>query len=334
VPTDTISTADIAPTTSEQVRASTTTSSTATSSTSATSPSLPTTPEPTDECAVVSMLAVVDAAIADARLAAGGEWSSDTTGVRFDERTHPAEEMRYRMGFDCSIRAAQRTPSGAERLLLATWTGDRRAFVVQATDAPSEPYAQNVNFQLMTETAYGEWLDDQFVWAGTMQGGESIVIGAVDTSVGLAAKSWQAAVPRFEDLPVTIDEERYAIEALIAAGARNVSVAEPAGEDWKIASIQHITPLGLHLIATVATPDWFDPAAKLFPGETTVERVAGVEVYVTRGEPDAYAVGSVGWSCGEYVWFLDSVWGSVEELLDWAAAIIEAAPCAAAREVG
>lgn len=82
------------------------------------------------------------------------------------------------------------------------------------------------------------------------------------------------------------------------------------------------------LTAMVAPDGMFDPAAALVEGAMTVEGVGGVEVYVTRGSPDVYAVVSVGWKCGGYVWFIDFVWGMVDELVDWAAAMIGSAGCA------
>ena len=281
-----------------------------------------------DDCDATAVLAVVNQRIADARLEPGGAWSDDTSAVAFDARTNTAQEFRARLAFDCIARMAQTTPSGAERLLLATWTGDRAAYVVQATDAPSSPFLNEQRFELFVERPYGEWIVEQFVWAATLEGGESVVIGTVDTSIGLAAKSWLAEIPRFEDLIPTIDAETYGIDALMHAGARNVSVAEPADAGWEIAAIQFVTPLGLHLIATVAPDGLFDPAARLVEGEMSTQRVGGVEVYVTTGSPDSYATASVGWTCGEYVWFIDSVWGTVDELVDWAAAMIESAGCA------
>ena len=273
------------------------------------------------------MLAVMDESIEAARLAPGSGWSEDTDGVAFDDRTQSAEEFGYRMGLDCVVRLAQQTSSGDQRLLLAAWTGDRRAWVVQATDAPSSPYRPDQRVQLFIDQPYGEWLVDQSVWAGSLETGETVIVGVVDTSFGVAAKSWWAEVPRFEDLEVTNDAERYAIDTLVDAGARNVSVAEPANFGSEIAAIQFITPLGLHLIATIAPPEWFDPAAALVEGDMTVEDIGGVDVYVTTAVPDSYAVGSVGWTCGDYVWFIDSTWGTLDELVEWSAQLIESGGC-------
>jgi hypothetical protein len=299
------------------------------STTAAAETTTTTSPDLTDDCDAADVLAAVDQRLIEARLAPGGAWSDDTGGVAFDDRTNTADEFGYRMGLDCAVRMTQATESGAERLLLAAWTGERAAFVVQATDAPSVPFENEQRFQLFVEMPYGEWLEDQFVWAATLEGGESVVIGTVDTPIGVAAKSWLSEMPRFEDLEPTLDTERYAIDTLMQAGARNVSVAEPAGYDWEIAAIQFITPLGLHLIATVAADGLFDPAAALVEGEMTVQSVQGVDVYVTTGAPDSYAVASVGWVCGEYVWFIDSAWGTVDELVDWATVMIESTGCGA-----
>jgi hypothetical protein len=135
-------------------------------------------------------------------------------------------------------------------------------------------------------------------------------------------------VPRFEDLPVTLEVERYGIDVLLEAGARNVSVAEPAGEGSELSSVQMITPLGLHLVPVIGSVGWFDPAAELFSGKQTTETLEVIEVYVTTGAPDAYAVASVGWECNGYVWYFDSLYGTVAELVDWADTVIVAAGCA------
>ena len=198
---------------------------------------------------------------------------------------------------------------------------------MQGTDAPSSPYAPTQRVELYIDQPYGEWLVDQFVWAGQLESGETVIVGTVDTSFGLAAKSWWSEVPRFEDLEVTNAAERYAIDSLVHAGARNVSVAEPADFQSEIAAVQSITPLGLILIATVAPPDWFDPAAAIVEGEMTVERIGGVDVYVTLAVPESYAVGSVGWLCGDFVWFIDAAYGTLDELTAWAGTLIESTGC-------
>ena len=289
-----------------------------------------TTTEPPGEvstCDVETMLAHADRTIELARLAAGGEWSTDTDGVAFDERTNDAEEFRDRLALDCGLRAVQRTDAGAERLLLAAWTGERRAYVVQATDGPATPYAPDQIVELLFEQPRGEWLVNQFVWAGTLSGSETVVVATDDYSWGHTAKAWQA-LPRWENIPATIDTERHAIDVLERAGARNISPAEPVSVGSEIAQIQFVTPLGLHLIALIApTDDWYGPDLELFEGEQEVVEIGGVDVYLTRGAPEAYAVASVSWICDDNVWLIDSVWGTVDELVAWTETLIATQGC-------
>ena len=328
--TETAATAD-APTTAEPAIGTTTPVSPTSESTTTTEPDHPTTTvhraPVTCDAELADMLAVVDESIAAAQLDTNGDWTDDTSGAMFDNRTHNAEEFRYRLGLDCAVRLVQSTVDGAERLVVAAWTGERRAWVVQATDGPATPYRADQRVQLFIDQPLGEWLVDQSLWAGSLATGDTVIVGTVDTSFGLTAKSWWNEVPRFEDLEVTNAAERYAIDALIHAGNRNISVAEPANFGTEIAAVQFVTPLGLHLIATIAPPDWFDPAAPIVEGEIAVERIAGVDVYVTTAVPESYAIGSVGWACDGYVWFIDAAYGSLEELTDWTAQLIESSGC-------
>jgi hypothetical protein len=272
-------------------------------------------------------LSFVDRTIAAARLEPGGPWSLDVDSAGFDARTHSADEFRYRTALDCGVRAVQYTDSGDERFVVGAWTGDRRAVVIQATDAPETPYVESIRFQLFIDQVDGEWIADDEVWAGTRDNGETIIVAAADTSAAVAAKSWWIDVPRFDDIDVTTATQRYGIDVLEAAGARNVSPAEPASVGSEIVALQFATPRGLLLIATVAPVGDFDPAAPYVDGQRSIESIAGVDVTVTTGDPGAYAVGSVGWVCGDHVWFIDSVWGSVVELSDWSAEVIAAADC-------
>jgi hypothetical protein len=310
---------------------------TSTSAPTTTTPPVPTTepPSPTTtihqvpascEDELADMLAVVDQSIADAQLVTGTEWSDATDGAAFDDRTHPAEEFRYRMGLDCMARLTQETADGDERLVLAAWTGERRAWVVQATDSPAVPYRPEQLIQLFIAQPKGEWLEEQSIWAGSLETGDTVIVGTVDTALGVAAKGWWSEAGRFDDIEVTVAAERYAIDALVQAGGRNVSVGEPADFVSEIAAIQFITPLGLHLIATVS-PGWFEPDAPIVEGDMVVEQIDGVDVYVTTAVPASYAVGSVGWTCGDYVWFMDAAYGSVDELTDWAAQLIASSGC-------
>jgi hypothetical protein len=274
-----------------------------------------------------SMMAVVEDSIAAARLDPGGAWSVDTQTSAFDDRTHMADEFAYRTGLDCTERLTQSTPGGDDRLVLAAWTGERRAWVVQASDPPAEAYRAEQRVQLFIDQPLGEWLVNQALWAGSLATGETVIVGVTDAPFGPAAKAWWAEVPRFDDLRVSNDAERYAMDVLVAAGARNVSVAEPASFGSEVGAIQFITPLGLHLVATAAPLDWFDPTAPIVDGDMVVERIGGVDVYVTTASATSYAVGSVGWTCGDFVWFIDSSYGTVNELVDWVRQLIETAGC-------
>ncbi len=326
------STTALAPSTSAPpVTSSSVTTTEPTTTPSSTEPPYPTTtihqvPSTCDD-ELDAMLAVVDDSIGAARLEVTGTWTADTDGVAFDDRTNTAEEFRYRMGLDCMVRLSQVTPGGDERMLLAAWTGGRRAWVVQTTDGPSAPYRSDQRVQLFVGQPTGEWLVYQFVWAGSSETGDTVIVGTVDTAFAVAAKSWWNGLPRFDDLEVTNSAERYAIDALLQAGARNVSVGDPANFQSELAAIQFITPLGLHLIATVAPPEWFDPAAPMVEGEMVVEQIGGIDVYVTTAVAESYAIGSVGWTCGQYVWFIDAVNGTLDELTDWTAQLISSTDC-------
>lgn len=339
-PTVTTTTPSAATTTEGATTTATTTTTTTTSSSTSVAPSTTvvdttstpaTVPYPTttahtvpDDCDVDGMLAVVDDAVVAARLALGGGWALDGVTV-FDERTNDAEEFRDRLALDCRLRAVQRT-DGGDRLLLAAWTGERHAFVIQAADGPASPYVRDQNLQLLYEQPYGEWLEEQEMWAGTLAGGETVVVAVDDASLGAAAKAWQA-LPRWEDIPVTNESERYGIDVLIQAGGRNVSPAEPATIGSSLASIQFVTPLGLAAVAIVAPTGDFDVFAPIVDGERATVDVAGTDVLVTTASPESYAVASVGWECGDHVWFIDSAWGTVDELVAWTGELIAAGGC-------
>ncbi len=284
-------------------------------------------PEPA-ECAeeVDGMLAAVDAVLTAAGFTTG-TWSEDVTDSEFAARTHPSDEFRYRLGLDCGVRAVASTPDGSEVFVVGAWTGPRHGFVVQTSAEPATPYGTAIRFQLFIDQVDGQWLIGDEVWAGTRDNGETVIVATDDTSTGVTAKAWYADVPRFDDLEVTIEAEQVAIDLLERAGARTGSVAEPADFGSELAAVQFITPAGLHAFATVGPTDWFDPAAELFEGERSVETVGGVEVYVTEGAPEAYATGSVGWECGGYVWYVETTWGTVDELVDVARTLIDIADC-------
>ena len=119
------------------------------------------------ECDIDAAAAILDSTIELARLEAGGAWSTDSEGIAFDDRTDTAEGFKRMVAYGCTLRLAQRTDSGAERLALIGWNELRHALVIQATDAPSDPYRTDVLFQLFLEQPYGELLENQSVWAAT-----------------------------------------------------------------------------------------------------------------------------------------------------------------------
>jgi hypothetical protein len=329
-PSGTSSGSDPPPATSSTTStiAATTTTTTASTTTSTTSTTT-TTVAPEPDCDRDVAIDILDDTIALARLAAGDDWTEQTTGAAFDDRTNPADEFAARLAYDCALRLTQRVADGGERLALIAWNDRRHATVIQATDAPSESFRPDARFQLFIEQPFGEFLVDQFVWAATMEGGESIVLGTDDYSIAITAKSWQSAVPRFEDLPVTLDAERFAIDTLRAAGARNVSVAEPAPFGYPIGAIQFNTPWALNGFAAIGPVDSFDPMVPIVAdGETTFHDVDGVEVRLTTGlEMEMFVLHEAGWRCGAYSWRLEATLGSPGELLEYAEILVRSLDC-------
>lgn len=297
------------------------------------------------DCTPDAVFAEVDATITEVRLAAGGEWSLDTDEAAFADRTLDAESFRDLLALDCSLRASQSTAAGAERLVLAAWTGERLAFVVQATDGPSAPYAAEATFELLIEQPRGEFFqgpyrpnrDIRAVWAGTLSGGETVVVSANDYSEGATAKAWQAGFERGgsgEDL-MTLESERFGFDALVAGGARNVGLAQPAESGSEEGTLSFVTPTGQINLAAVAPIGWFDPAYPWHQREVTEEDVDGTTLYISEaGPPDdadalTYDVAHVSFECGDWVWHLMTGFGTTEELRDWTVGFIDTLDCAA-----
>jgi hypothetical protein len=313
------------------VTSTSTTTSTTSSTTSAPSTTVPSgatsssLPEPIDACDPAPVLAMAERAFAAARLEpGGGAWTTDVGAGVFTERTIASVDFADRLGLDCSLLVAQAGAVGTERLLLAAWTGSRTAYVIQATDAPSPPFAEEVRFDLLVYWVDGEFVGDD-LWGGTLADGESLLIGTVDYSLGAVAKAWQVAFPEPPPAPVEIDAEEYAIEALETAGARNVGIAAPAEGD--VASIAFMTPLGNVMIATVGPVGGLPPEPYL-TGITTTETVADTQVTLALPGPDQFDVAQTVFTCGTYVWWLSSSWGTPEEIFDWTAELVEALGCA------
>lgn len=310
--------------------ASSTTSSTTTSSTTSSSTTTTTIPEPV--CDETEAFAVADDALASARLAAGGDWATDTTGNPFDDRTRLADWMPKHLGLDCGVRAAQTTADGDERLFLAAWTGPRYAFVIQATDQPSTPYSPSTILWIVTEEPYGEMLlDDMSLWAGQLEGGETLVVGHIDYNLGATAKSWHVDVPALPDAEPTLDSERHAIATLRDVGMRNVAVAQPAEFGSEEGTVMFVSPTGQISVVAVAPSGWFDPLLpRGYSGTTTTETISGVKVRVTEpAEGQLPGLGAeIGWSCRNWEWILEPpLNGTIDEMLEIARAVIQSGTC-------
>ncbi|MCB0997210.1 MAG: PT domain-containing protein [Acidimicrobiales bacterium] len=287
------------------------------------------TPEP--ECDLTDVYSVADDALAAARLAPGGDWTTEVTANPFAERTNAGPAFAARLALDCSVTASQAAGDG-QRLLLAAWTGQRIAFVIQATDPPTEPYVTEAVVTILTEDPTGEWLNDDLTWwAATLEDGESIVIGHNDYNLGATAKAWQMAIPAPEDAEPTLDAERHAIEVLQASGARNVSIAQPAEIGSEEGYVQFVSATGQISVVDVAPAGWFDPLEPRYNhGDTTIVDVGGVQVRVTEpSDEDIYAIaGELGWGCGDYVWILEPPFnGTTDELLASVTALLAVDAC-------
>lgn len=271
---------------------------------------------------------IVDSVATLARLDAGGTWQPGAESEVFGDRTNTAAEYGSRLAYTCAEQMVQHTATGAERLALVAWNDVRHAVVLQATDGPSDAYDTKIRFQLFLEQPDGEWLEDGFVWAATLADGDTIVIATRDYSTGITAKSWQSFVPRFEDLPVTLESERFGIEALTAVGARNVSVAEPAPYDSSIGTIQFNTPIALSAFAVIGPADAYDPMVPIVAdGVTTFEQVDGVRVRSTVGMELVSELHETGWVCADHAWRLYTMFGTVEELQAYARDLVRSLSC-------
>lgn len=290
------------------------------------------TPAPEPDCELDDAYTVADEAVADGRLAPGGQWSTGTAAVAFDERTTTGEDFARRLGLDCGVKAAQRTDDGGERLLIAAWTGPRFAYVVQATDEPSTPYSPDATVTFLFEAPRGEFLrDGQLLWGARAEGGETILIGHLDYSLGATAKSWQAGLEDPPDPDPDLESERHAIAVLEASGARNVSLAQPAEFGSEQGYVQFVSPTGQLNVVDVAPQGWFDPLQPRYnSGETRVIDVEGIEVRVTeKGPDDEWAIaGELGFACGDHVWIIQPPFnGTTAEMVEMVRLIAAAGQC-------
>jgi hypothetical protein len=291
-------------------------------------------PEPV--CETDDILSTIDAAIASARLALGGEWSTDTAANRFTERTATGDELADRLALDCGLTASQ-TIGDDERLVIAAWTGPRMAWVIQTTETPSMPYAREATVTVIIDATEGEFLDGdgRALWAGTFDSGDTFVVGHVDYNLGAAAKDWVAG-PRvpFEE-EISLASERHGIDALEAAEMRNIGIAQPPELGSEEGHVQFVSPPGQISLADIGPTGWFDPLEpRYFNGPTRFVTIDGVEVRVTDPNPDdntGYTIGAdIGFACDDFVWLLQPpANGEADEMLETATAVIATEECRA-----
>lgn len=296
------------------------------------------------DCVVAPVLAEVDEALAAARLTAGAGWQVGDRGTTFTERTVPVERFREQLGLDCAVEAVQTTGSGDERLALVAWTGPRVTFVVQSGDAPTSAYETAARFDLLIEWTYGEYLEgpqrpnreDRAVWAATLeQDATSILVAARDYPVGAVAKSWQAGFETgdTEDY-VSLDAERYGIDRVRAAGARNVGLGELPEVGSEIASLAYLTPAGQLVETRVAPLGWIEPDVPWHQRGVTEEEIDGVTAYLSEaGPPDdadvlTYDIAHITFECGDWVWHVMTGFGSTDELREWVTHLVGTLDCA------
>lgn len=291
---------------------------------------------PDPVCDGAEVLATVDAAITSARLPPAGQWSSDTVGNPFAERTATGQEFADRLALDCGLTASD-SVGDDERLVIAAWTGPRMAWVIQTTHAPSTPYARDAAVTVVIDATEGEYLDGdtRALWAGTFDSGETFVVGHVDYTLAAAAKGWLAGPGAPSEEEIVLAAERHGIEVLEAAGMRTIGIAQPAEFGSEEGYLQFVSPAGQILVADVAPTGWFDPTGpRYFTGPSRVETIAGVEVRVTEPLPEdnlGFTRGAeLGWSCDTYDWILQPPFnGDAAEMIAGVEAIVRTEECRA-----
>lgn len=311
----------------------TTTDGTTTTSTSTTSASTTSTVAPAPDCDATDALAVIEEALAAARLPAPAAWDADPADTPFVERTATGDLYADLNGLDCGLLLAAADDTG-RWLAVTAWTGPRLVFAVQTTAVPSAAYASTATVRTPVEDLAGEYLaDDMSRWAATGPDGESIVIGHVDYSFGPAAKNWDAGPWDFFEPEINVPAERHALDALEAAGMRNVGIAQPSEVGSEEGYAQFVSPAGQISVADVAPTGWFDPMTpRYYTGETTIESIVGAEVRVTSANPGDNAgftrAAEVAFACDDFVWILEPPFnGTVEEMVDSATAILATDEC-------
>lgn len=304
---------------------STTTASTSTSTTS--------TAAPAPDCDATEARTAIEEALTAGRLAAPAAWDADPADTPFAERTATGDLYADLNGLDCGLLLAAVDDTG-RWLAVTAWTGPRLVFAVQTTAEPSTAYSTTAIVRTPVEDLAGEYLaDDMSRWAATGPDGESIVIGHVDYSFGPAAKNWDAGPWDFFEPEINVPAERHALDALEAAGMRNVGIAQPSEVGSEEGYAQFVSPSGQISVADVAPTGWFDPMApRYYTGESRFETIDGAEIRVTLPNPDDNAgfilAAEVAFACDDFVWILEPPFnGTIDEMVDSATAILAADEC-------
>lgn len=311
---------------------STTTGSTSTTTTTTSTTTTSTTTEaPAPACAPAAVFEALDAAIVDARLPEGGEWQTEVAGTAFTDTADPDVWVDV-LGLDCAIQATQPDAPG-DRLALVSWTGPRMAFVIRSSEPASPPHSALSSISVGFENPGGEMVrDDNSLWGGVLETGETLVVGHIDFNLGIAAKTWRSDAPPFGEAETVIEAERVGIAAVRAAGGRNVGVAQSPELGSEEGYVMFVSPAGQILVIDVAPTGWFDPMMpRYYHGETTTEVVDGVEVRVTepQGDEGEFSTGvEVAWACADHVWILEPGGnGTGDEMVAFVTSLIETDDC-------
>jgi len=172
--------------------------------------------------------------------------------------------------------------------------------------------------------------------AGTLDTGETVVVGHDDYALAPVAKGWLAGPTPPTDEVIILDAERHAIAVLDEARMRNVGIADPPEPASEEGFVQFVSPTGQILAVDVAPTGWFDPEVPRFlTGATTVEMIDGVQVRVTEpteGDNLGFTRGAeFGWACDGFVWILEPPFnGDADEMRQSVGAIVTTDECAAA----
>ena len=271
-------------------------------------------------------------ALALARLTPEAAWEVSPDGGVFGPRTTDPEVLARTLGFDCAWQATQNI-AGKERLVVAAWTGDRVGMVIQTSDGPTEPYRNDQTVDIMFAAPEGEKLADDS-WAVTLPGGGSLILLTKNTgNFGWLAKSWLTEyvfVPDDNSGQAAAGQttiEKMSIQALRAAGGRNVQVAEPA-HGGSLASLYLVAPSGGTLWVTVGPNDSFDPFAHLPRGTVFYDTIDETLVQLIDPAPESFPTSAGAFRCNDFGWAIDAAESEITDTRQFIAGLIREIKCA------